>query len=409
MIPPGGQQNHLQIAERIVYLIAGHLRGTLTDEEADELDNWITESDENLALFEKLTDEENIEAAMDRFHSISQQQPKAWRQLKKKIESAHKPLSFMPWIVAASLLVVIAFTWLLLSKPKPAIEKPLSHVFVHQELPAASSEAVLLLSDGRTLILDSTAKGTLATEGTVSINQTSGGLLQYTGTPTAMRYNSVSTPRGGQYKLVLADGTTVSLNADSYLKFPAGFNGPQRIVELKGEAYFEVAKDAAHPFIVNITAPNGKAAAIEVLGTHFNVKAYTNEASAKTTLVEGLVKITSNGVSKLLHPGEQAISPLDDNQGVLIINKTPDMDEALAWTRHKFIFRNATIFNIGQQLSRWYDVEVEYQGIINQHFNTEADRSLPLQKLLKALEGTNEVQFTVQGRKLIIQPAKVSQ
>jgi transmembrane sensor len=406
MIPQGNHPDDLQKAERMAYLIAGHLRGTLTEDEAAELDEWITESDENLALFEKLTDEENIEAAMARYRVVEEGKAKALKGLKKKLRTPRRSFGLLSWLVAASVLVIVALSWLLLSKTKTTIEKP-SHVHVQHELPAASSEAVLTLSDGRTLILDSTAKGVLASDGTVSINQNTGGLLQYTGTETAMRYNTVSTPRGGQYKLVLGDGTKVWLNADSYLKFPAGFTGAQRNVQLKGEAYFEVAKDADHPFIVTVTGTNGTEQTLEVFGTHFNINAYGDENGIiKTTLMEGLVQVTAGAETKRLYPGEESV--VGPNAS-LTTHRSPDLSEALAWKNGKFIFNNATIQSIGNQLSRWYDVDVEYAGKITQHFNTEADRSLPLQELIKGLEGTNEAQFILQGRKLIIRPARVLQ
>jgi ferric-dicitrate binding protein FerR (iron transport regulator) len=192
------------------------------------------------------------------------------------------------------------------------------------------------------------------------------------------------------------------------LKFPAGFNEKQRKVELKGEAWFEVAKDKEHPFIVTISTPNGDGGTIEVLGTHFNINAYGDEdRSVKTTLVEGLVNVTLHGDSKILNPGEQAICSLGAGKDGITTRRLADLDEALAWTKGKFVFRDATIFSIGEQIKRWYDVDVQYQGAITQHFNTVADRSLPLQKLLDGLEGTAEAKFTLKGRTLIIQPAKV--
>jgi transmembrane sensor len=412
MIPQGSHNEELQKADRIAYLIAGHLGGTLTPEEGEELDDWVSESDDNLALFEKLTDEENIEAAIAQFNRIEQSKMPALDQLKKQIRKDNrKQFPVRTFLGAASVLVIGLLAWWLWPTTKRTpIDKTLSHVSTQDELPAASNQAVLTLSSGRTIILDSASKGLLATEGSISINQNANGALQYTGTESSMRYNTVSTPRGGQYKLVLGDGTKVWLNADSYMKFPAGFNEKQRKVELKGEAWFEVAKNKEHPFIVNILTANGNGGTVEVLGTHFNVNAYGDQDRAvKTTLVEGLVNVTSHGASKLLHPGEQAIWSLDSDKDAISIRRLPDLYEALAWTKGKFVFRDATIFSIGEQIKRWYDVDVEYQGNITQHFNTEADRSLPLQKLLDGLEGTGEAKFILSGRKLTIKPAKVLQ
>jgi transmembrane sensor len=409
MIPQLSHNEELQKADRIAYLIAGHLGGTLTPEEGEELDDWVCESDENLALFEKLTDEENIEAAMAQFNRIEQSKMPALDQLKKQIRKDNRNrFPIRTFLGAASILVILLLAWWLWPTTKTPGDKTLSHVSTQDELPAASNQAVLTLSTGRTLILDSASKGLLATEGSISINQNAGGALQYTGTESSMRYNTVSTPRGGQYKLVLGDGTRVWLNADSYLKFPAGFNDKQRNVELKGEAWFEVAKNKEHPFIVKILTPAGDGGTVEVLGTHFNINAYGDEDHAvKTTLVEGLVNVSRHGNSKLLHPGEQAVCSLDDTKDAITIRRLPDLDEALAWTKGKFVFRDATIYSIGEQIKRWYDVDVEYQGTITQHFNIEADRSLPLQKLLDGLERTAEAEFILSGRTLTIQPLKV--
>jgi ferric-dicitrate binding protein FerR (iron transport regulator) len=399
-------EENLHKAERIAYLIAGHLRGTLSEEEAKELEDWISESDENLELFEKLTDEEHIESAMAQYKGIESGKAAAWKGVQEKIRKDGGKLRIWPYLVVAGFVLIVTSVFLLLPKYKPSYERPFSHVGVKQELPAGTDRAVLTLSDGRTVILDSSNKGLLASDGGIAINQNHTGQVEYTGTDTAMRYNTISTPRGGQYKLVLGDGTAVWLNADSYLKFPAGFNGKQRAVELKGEAYFEVAKDREHPFVVNVVTPNGSGGTIEVLGTHFNVNAYGDEEGTETTLLEGLVRITANGDTKLLRPGEQAISPTAGGGGVII--RPSDTLLALAWKEGKFIFRNATIQTIGRQLSRWYDVEVEYRGQVSQHFNTEADRRLPLPKLLAALQGTAQISFKLEGRKLVIQPATVS-
>jgi transmembrane sensor len=396
-----GNEEELQKAERIAYLIAGHIRGTLTEAESDELDEWITQSDENLALFEKLTDEDNIEEAMAQFKEIEKGKAEAFKNIQQRIHKERGLFSVLPYIVVACVLVIAVAVYMVWIHNKKTEEPPVVRTKDPQELPAGRERAVLTLSDGRTLILDSSGRGEVAKEGGMSIEKNEEGEVVYKGTETAMRYNTISTPRGGQYQVVLGDGTKVWLNAESSLKFPAGFNGEQRNVELRGEAYFEVAKDAAHPFFVKILAPWGDGGRVEVLGTHFNIDAYGDEGVVKTTLLEGRVKMELNDSSRELSPGEQSKS----RAGIEVI-KT-DVDEAVAWKKGKFLFRNATVHTIGEQIKRWYDVEVEYRGEVRQHFNTEADRSLSLPQLLKGLEGTNEASFILQGRKLIIEPAKV--
>jgi transmembrane sensor len=394
----------LKLGERIAYLVYGHVTNTLTPDERQELDDWVTESDENLALFERLTDEDNIEIAVQQYNEVEKSKPAAWQILQQKLKGDKNRSLRLTWFIAASLLLAVAAFFLL----KPAGKKP-GNTIAEKPGPVnmlpGNDKAVLSLADGRTIILDSAAKGLIAREGAVDIHGNTGGELLYTGTETSMRYNTVSTPRGGQFKLVLGDGTRVWLNADSYLKFPAGFNEKQRNVELRGEAWFEVAKNKEHPFIVKILTPGGDGGTVEVLGTHFNINAYGDEDHAvKTTLVEGLVNLTSHGDSRLLHPGEQAVCSLDGNKEAIKIRRLPDMDEALAWTKGKFLFRDATIFSIGEQIKRWYDIDVQYQGKITQLFNTEVSRTVPLSKLLDGLQGTGQVQFILTDRRLIIKP-----
>jgi ferric-dicitrate binding protein FerR (iron transport regulator) len=235
-------------------------------------------------------------------------------------------------------------------------------------------------------------------EGSVSIKKGEQGELIYEGTDTEMKYNTVSTPRGGQYKLVLGDGTRVWLNAESSLKFPAGFSLNQREVELRGEAYFEVAKNPARPFKVTVLTPSGDGGTVEVLGTHFNINSYGDEPVVKTTLLEGSVRVTKAGHTVVIRPGEQA------QAGATIRVVHTDTDQEVGWKEGEFVFRNATIQQVAAQLTRWYDVEVEYRGSVTDHFNATIDRKESLQSLLKLLEGTKRVHFTLAGKKLIIGP-----
>jgi len=266
------------------------------------------------------------------------------------------------------------------------------------DIAPGSNIAILTLSNGRAIILDSVAGRSLANEGQITINKGEQGELVYQGTDNEMKYNTVSTPRGGQYMIVLGDGTKVWLNADSYLKFPAGFTTSQRDVELSGEAYFEVAKNPAKPFKVKIISPSGDSSNLEVLGTHFNVNAYGDENVVKTTLLEGSVKVEKNDHEEILIPGQQAL--ISDQ---ISIRKT-DVNVSIAWKNGKFLFRDATIYSIAEQIKRWYDVDVQFEGAISQHFNLEVSRNVPLSKLLDGLEGTGQVKFVFKGRKLVIKP-----
>jgi len=396
---PDEHNERLRKAERVAYLIAGHLNDILTPAEQQELDDWITESDANLELFEKLTGEENIEAGLQQYLRIEREKAAAFAHVRSAIEPTRKSLVRRLWPAMAAAAVIGAVVTGYLLQRSTTIEKPVAEQTADSgEILSGGNKAVLTLSDGRTIILGTSNKGLLAEEGSVAIAQDPTGELVYSGTTKTMRYNTVATPRGGQYQINLGDGTKVWLNADSYLKFPAGMTDGERVVELRGEGFFEVAHDASRPFIVRILKGEGEQGSVEVLGTRFNVNGYGDEGVVKTTLVEGKVRIAGNGKSQVLHPGEQAL--LDE--GIRIIQA--DVGEETAWVDGRFLFRDASLRSIGEQIRRWYDVEVEYRGENGQLFNLEAKRSVTLHQLLEGLEGTGQVHFKIEGRKLIISP-----
>jgi ferric-dicitrate binding protein FerR (iron transport regulator) len=194
--------------------------------------------------------------------------------------------------------------------------------------------------------------------------------------------------------LVLPDGTKVWLNAASSLKYPAAFAGNERRVELNGEAYFEVSKDPSKPFFVKTASQT-----VAVLGTHFNINSYTDESATKTTLLEGSVKVTgNNGQSVKIKPGEQAINYAN----AISIKENVDTDEAIAWKNGKFMFKNTDLQTIMRQLSRWYDVDVEYQGKIEQkHYMGRISRNVPVSQIFEILK-TSGLNFTINGRKIIV-------
>jgi ferric-dicitrate binding protein FerR (iron transport regulator) len=391
----------LQKAERIAYLIAGHIRETLTPKEADELDDWVSESDENLELFEKLTDEENIELGIQKYLQIEKEKAGALSGVKQAVGLKRKTTirKILPYLVAASVIIIAVSIYMIKTGTSGLIiEKPIVENGAGDIAPG-STKAVLTLSDGRTIILDSTGNGIIAEDGGVKVTKQNGGELSYhSSDANVLTFHTLSTPRGGRYNLTLPDGSKVWLNAESSLRYPITFTGTDRLVELRGEAYFEVAKKEASSFSVKIISANGAGETVRVLGTHFNINSYADEGTVITTLLEGSIEIEKNGKTKLLSPGEQALTSTD-----IKVIKT-DVNEAVAWKEGKFLFRDATVRSIGEQIKRWYDVDVTYEGNITQKFNTEMSRNLPLLKLLDALEGTMQVHFTLDGKKLIIKP-----
>jgi ferric-dicitrate binding protein FerR (iron transport regulator) len=269
---------------------------------------------------------------------------------------------------------------------KTNIEKPI--------IVPGGNKAILTLADGTTVILDSAANGNIASQGNTKLIKVDGQLAYNTsGKSNEILYNTVSTPRGGLYNLILADGSKVWLNAASSLRFPATFIGKERKVELTGEAYFEVAKNAAMPFKVEVNGMN-----VEVLGTHFNINSYADEATINTTLLEGKVKVTSVLNSQLLSPGQQA--QLNAN-GQISLNKKVDVDEVMSWKNSLFSFNTIDITGIMRQISRWYDVDVSYQGKIStETFSGMVSRNSNISQVLKIMEQTG-VRFKIEGKKIV--------
>lgn len=259
-------------------------------------------------------------------------------------------------------------------------------------------KAVLTLADGSTILLNDVQNGTLGHQGNSKIIKLDG-KLSYD--PAGKKsdevvYNTISTPNGGQYQLELPDGSLVWLNSTSSIHFPTSFVGKERRVEITGEAYFEVAKDRNMPFIVSVGG-----AEVQVLGTHFNVNAYKDENDVKTTLLEGAVKFVHGANAEILKPGQQ--SQLSTNGTVNVVNNV-DVGRVVAWKNGLFDFESAGIDAVMRQLSRWYDVEIEYKGKTDDLFIAEMRRNIKLSDALKALELTGKVKFDIRGKKIIVMP-----
>ena len=259
-------------------------------------------------------------------------------------------------------------------------------------------KAILTLADGSTILLDEAQNGTLAKQGNSKIIKL-GGKLSYdliNKDPKEVVYNTISTPNGGQYQLELPDGSLVWLNSSSSIHFPTAFIGKQRRIEITGEAYFEIAKNRDMPFIVSVNN-----AEVQVLGTHFNINSYNDEDDIKTTLLEGSVKFISGASTNILKPGQQ--SQLAKNGNVKIASDV-NVDEVIAWKNGLFAFENANIETVMRQLSRWYDVEIEYKGKPDDLFIAEMRRNIKLSDALKALELTGKVRFEINGKRIVVMP-----
>lgn len=302
---------------------------------------------------------------------------------------------------AAVVLMVSAATFFWIEqRPQKIITAPPTMAAVSNAVTPGSNKAILTLSNGSSILLDSAANGTLAQQGSSSVVKLANGQLSYQRNGAMsdgdILYNTMSTPRGGQYKVILPDGTLVWLNASSSVRYPTAFHGKERKVEVKGEAYFEVVHNAQQPFKVVV---NG--VAVDVLGTHFNVNGYGDEAATRITLLEGSVKISKGLSSAMLKPGQQVMVAANNN---IRFNNGVDVEEAIAWKNGLFWFNGVDLPGIMRQLSRWYDIEVQYEGDIPQrHFTGHVFRDLKLSEVLNIL-ALSHVHFRLEGKKLIVTP-----
>lgn len=384
-----------QEAHRIARLVAGFIRGTLSRNEQIELDEWVSASDENMQLFERLTDEKNIEAATNWMETIETEkalEKKKEKMVFNKAATGRIWLRLLPYAVAASVIIVAG---LFIFKPFSGKKDDNGISAVPKDIAPGGNKAILTLSDGRTIILDSAINGELTVEGKTAITKTDGRIDYATGIVAngELVYNTISTPKGGQYQLTLSDGSKVWLNAMSSISYPVSFSEAERTVTITGEAYFEVMKDAKKPFKVKVND-----AVVEVLGTHFNVKAYNDEAVIKTTLAEGSVKVMTGTSNTILSPGQEAqITRQGDIKTV-----TANMEEALAWKDGKFLFTDAPIEEIMQQVARWYDAQIIFENKPTDHFNADVSRDVPVSKLLHILELTKRVHFKIENKRIIV-------
>jgi len=284
-------------------------------------------------------------------------------------------------------------------QPQKQFKKVVQKLPLHNDVLPGGNKAILTLANGKTIILDNAHTGVLAKQGSTDIDKTKDGQIIYKAfnhdqNEQNINLNIVSTPRGGQYQVVLSDGSKVWLNAASSLRFPAVFKGKAREVEITGEAYFEVAKNTAMTFRVR----TGRAV-IEVLGTHFNIMAYNDESLMKTTLLEGSVKVRSGNSIDFLKPGQQALINLEGQTKII---DDVDVDDETAWKNGIFQFRDAGIETMMRQVERWYDVNISYEGKIPvRQFTGRISRNVKVSELLNMLKYTG-VNFRIDGRNIIV-------
>jgi len=380
---------------------------TATPEEKDLLFGWINENKDQEQLLEMIQEmgfeiQPGEETIID-----SKAATGIMERILNQTSQGAGLFSMKRWMYAAAavLIALLAGSYWFFQNQNNKETKPLAKTTtapsVRDQIRPGGNRAVLTLASGKQIILDSAANGDLASQANVKIIKLADGQIGYQNQEgiTQLLYNTVATPIGGQYQLILADGSKVWLNAASSLRFPASFVGDNRTVELQGEAYFEIAHDPSKPFKV---LANGTA--VEVLGTHFNVNAYTDEPQLKTTLLEGKVKIENQGTVRFLTPGQQAA--VEGPSKINIINDA-DLEGAVAWKEGKFVFKYDNIYSVMRQLSRWYDIHVQYgNNLSDDPFIgvIRIPRNESISVILNLLQKTKTVGFQLNGRTVTVTP-----
>jgi len=413
MSPQTEQMTQDQEALHIASLLYGYIWESLTPDEHDELDNWVGESDENMYLFEELTDEKNIKKALDWLADTDGQRMS--KKLKGRIRFSDSGFKVRAirytrrYAVAASLIIVIATTALYFYK---TANHPTNEKIVAVSQPVApivpgTDKAILTLADKHNIELNNSITGQLAVQGNSTITNEKGH-LSYTasgiGGNTDLQ-NTVTTPRGGTYSMTLPDGTKMWLNASSSVRFPVSFDDKERRVVINGEVYFEVAhstlpgSDKKRPFIVEL---ENRGIEVEVLGTHFNINSYTDEPMVKTTLLEGSIRITSGKEMKMVKPNQQA--QIGDDQSIKLVET--DAEEAVAWKNGDFNLKHVNIVTLMREVGRWYDVEPVFPRNMSPNLKELGGaylRTKSIGELLQVLN-KNGIHTTLEGRKLTVTP-----
>ena len=369
-------------------LIDSYLDGTCTTEERIIVEQWYNQQvDEARVVSKEIAGEE---VGNNIFNKISLNKSKNSNNLHK--------------IAIAALVLLVSGLTLYLYRINNTLDgnkkQPLTEI-----IKPGGNKAYLTLENGKQIELSESKEGIISAVNGVTITKTGEGQIVYveaniSNNKSGISYNSISTPKGGQFQIRLPDGSNVWLNAESSLKYPASFTKEnERKVELKGEAYFEVAHNKEKPFIVKTsTSNNTLSQEIHVLGTHFNINSYDNEAIARTTLLEGSILIKTPSHQFLLKPNQQASLK---KEGLTVSDVDPN--EATAWKDGRFMFNNEGIESIMRKISRWYNVDVEFESENkDQVFSGTVSKYETVEKVLSKLELTGAVTFKIEERRIIV-------
>lgn len=377
-----------KIEFRIAKLLARQRVGQITDEEIRELEEWKESSPENEALFLRWQEGSFLQGEYIRYKMIDGSRAKAAMQerIDRERQSRFRVVFLRFGVAAAVVLLLVGSLYLFNGKDKNT-PVPSSHIAL-----ISAQRPTLKLNDGSVVVMDSVVDS--FREGGVTVAKEGGSTLAYrvgdTLAESILAYNTLNVPKGAEFDLVLADGTQVWLNAESKLKYPVAFGGKEREVELEGEGFFKVTKDAKRPFRVKV-----KGQVVEVLGTEFNVDAYPGEKYIYTTLVQGKVRVDAEGKSLELTPGMQSVVGNEE-----MYTRKVNTGDVVSWRNGMFVLEDKTLEEILSKLSRWYDFSVFYQNQASKQitFKGKIPRYASFESILDILERTGEVKFKVSGQ-----------
>jgi len=359
-----------------------------------ELKEWMEERPENEHFIDLISQpgqfQQDLES-MERFDSLTDE---ALQRFQKRRTALRRPFRvYLPWMAAASIAGVVLALTLYYKKPSPSMFKVTPPITALDKDPG-KDRATLTLGDGSKIVLDEADRPAIPNQGGSTVSRIEPGTLSYgSHSSKAVVYNTVSTPKGGQFKVLLPDGTQVWLNAASSITFPSAFHGASRSVGLSGEAYFDVAKDRDHPFLISAAKDT-----VEVIGTTLNLSFYPEESAHVVTLLTGAVRVSNSTGKQLLQPGQAAMNAGAGNWQVSNV----DTEQVVAWKTGIFNFDHLDLRTALRQVARWYDIEVIYEGPIpDKSIFASIPRNTKLSTIIKLLEELN-LKCRLQGNALYI-------
>jgi transmembrane sensor len=380
-------QEELEQNFRVAYLISHFIQENLSEEEELELDYWVQQSDHNMKIFEDMTDESVVEDFMKWY--AERDTERSLQEVKQRLQFLKPKKRVLIWryAAAASIILLLGAGLYYFVGNDNQKKEPVVVENRPSDIAPGKAYATLTLANGQQIIL-SNLKDTVINSN-VSVRN---GVVIYSDVAGEPEYHEITIPRKGFYQLVLPDGSKVWVNSSSSIRYPSRFSGKERRVSVSGETYFEIAKDAIHPFIVSVNGTD-----ITAIGTAFNINAYPNEDGLRITLTEGKIKVGADSKVEQLEPGQQLMI-VNDQWNLSAIDTSP----IIAWTKNQFKLKNTTIEEAMRMAERWYDAKIIYKDKITDHFTGTIDRSVPVSHLLKLLEATGQVHFRIEGDTIIV-------